>query len=314
MKKITSAIIICLLIVAGTSCLSKTKKERTINISGAFALYPLVVKWADEYKKEHPEVRFNITGGGAGKGLADAMSGAVDIGMFSREFSPEEIKSGVWWVGLTIDAVVPTINSDNPMIEKILARGLTRDEFADIFINGKIDNWNQILGPESDCNITIYTRSDACGAAETWAKYLGGKQENLVGVGIFADPGIADAVARDRYGIGYNNTIFVYDLKTGGKRQNIEIIPIDINGNGLIDDDERVYDTFNMVLDAIANGRYPSPPARELYFVTRGKPQKESVLNFIEWTLTKGQIFVKEAGYVPLNQDVIDNYVKGLRE
>lgn len=299
--------------VAATSCLSKAKKERTINISGAFALYPLVVKWAEEYKKEHPEVRFNITGGGAGKGLADAMSGAVDIGMFSREFSPEEINSGVWWVGLTIDAVVPTINADNPLIEDILRRGLTRDEFADLFINGTIDNWNQLLGDEYDCNVTIYTRSDACGAAETWAKYLGGKQENLVGVGIFADPGIADAVARDRYGIGYNNTIFVYDLKTGRKRPKIEIIPIDINGNGMIDEDERFYDTFNMVLDAIAKGRYPSPPARELYFVCKGKPQKESVLNFIEWTLTEGQNFVREAGYVPLDPGTIDNYLKGLR-
>jgi phosphate transport system substrate-binding protein len=40
----------------------------TINISGAFALYPITVKWAQEFKKIHPNVVFNISAGGAGKG------------------------------------------------------------------------------------------------------------------------------------------------------------------------------------------------------------------------------------------------------
>ncbi len=91
-----------------SACVSKKQKEQTISISGAFALYPLVVKWAEEYKKEYPEIRFNISGGGAGKGMADALSGAVDLGMFSREIHQAEKDKGVWWIGLTIDAVVPT--------------------------------------------------------------------------------------------------------------------------------------------------------------------------------------------------------------
>ena len=40
----------------------------TITISGAFALYPLAVKWGEEFKKLHPGVNFDIQGGGAGKG------------------------------------------------------------------------------------------------------------------------------------------------------------------------------------------------------------------------------------------------------
>jgi len=36
----------------------------TISISGAFALYPITVKWADEFKKLHPNVKFNISAGG----------------------------------------------------------------------------------------------------------------------------------------------------------------------------------------------------------------------------------------------------------
>ena len=66
--------------------------EGTISISGAFALYPITVKWASEFKKLHPKVTFNISAGGAGKGITDALSGLVDIGLASRDIDPSEVK------------------------------------------------------------------------------------------------------------------------------------------------------------------------------------------------------------------------------
>jgi len=311
-KTISLALIAMFLISA---CASKSSKENTVSISGAFALYPLVVKWSEEYQKEHPEVRFNISGGGAGKGMADALAGAVDLGMFSREIAQEEKNKGVWWVGLTIDAVVPTISNKNPFLDSLKNRGLTQKEFKAIFIDKTILSWNDLFGGKgkSENQISVYTRSDACGAAGTWAKYLDGKQENLWGVGIYGDPGLAEAVSKDPDGIAYNNTIFAYNIKTGMKREGIEIIPIDINENGKIDKEENFYDSFDQILQAIAKGIYPSPPARELYFVANGKPQKQATCNFIKWILTKGQAFVKEAGYVPIEQTKINSYLINLQ-
>lgn len=293
------AVLFSVLLFAG--CFSNKKKEKTINISGAFALYPMTVKWSEEFRKEHPEVRFNITGGGAGKGMADALAGTVDLGMFSRTISEEEKKKGVWWVGLTIDAVLPTMNAANPFAAKIQNRGLTREEFRKIFLSGDAGTWEQFSGEPGNTQITVYTRSDACGAAETWAKYLGGSQEDLRGVGIYGDPALADAVTKDPIGAGYNNAIYIYDIKTGNIQPGLDVIPLDLNENGMIDPEEDFYSTHKTVLKAIAAGIYPSPPARELYFVAKGKPQKEVVLEFIQWTLTTGQKFVEEAGYVPLD-------------
>lgn len=291
------------------SCVSREQKQNTISISGAFALYPLVVKWAEEYKKENPGIRFNISGGGAGKGMADALSQTVDLGMFSRDISQEEIDKGAWWVGLTIDAVLPTINAENPNLSKIKQHGMSREDFARIFIDGNVNTWNEVIEGGDEGKITVYTRSDACGAAGTWAQYLGGKQENLIGIGIYGDPGLADAVAKDKNGMGFNNTIYIYDIKTGKKRTGIEVIPVDIDGNGIISEGESVYDSFPQILRAIAIGKYPSPPARELYFVARGKPEKEAVLSFIRWVLTEGQKYVSETGYVPLEQALLEKYL-----
>lgn len=294
------------------SCSSQREKDRTVNISGAFALYPLVVQWSEEYQKEHPDIRFNISGGGAGKGLADALAGVVDLGMFSREITADEKQKGTWWVGLTTDAVIPSISSGNPYLNSLKKRGVTGEEFRKIFVEGTITNWNQLFPGTPDRAINIYTRSDACGAAETFAKYLGANQEELLGIGIFGDPGLAEVVANDPYGIGYNNTIYIYDAKTGLKRKGSEVIPIDINGNGKTDPEESVYDNFASVLRAISEGVYPSPPARELFFVAKGKPAKKATIDFIRWTLTGGQRFVQQAGYVPLESEKIQAYLKKL--
>lgn len=312
MKK-TIFLLTVIITIMVSSCASQKKKDHTISLSGAFALYPLAVKWTEEYQKVHPEIRFNVSGGGAGKGMADALAQTVDLGMFSREIADAEKNQGVWWVGLTIDAVVPTISDQSPFLKTIKQRGLTRENFTSLFIEGTAKDWSEVLKVPEKGKVVVYTRSDACGAAETWAKYMGGKQENLLGIGIYGDPGLADAVAKDKLSIGFNNTAYAYDIKTGKRRLGLEVAPIDINGNGILDPEENFYDNFEQVLKAIADGIYPSPPARELYFVSKGKPQKKATLDFIQWCLTDGQQFVTEAGYVPLDQKKIELYLEKLR-
>jgi len=305
-------ILLAAVAVLFSACTTGKKEAETISLSGAFALYPLAVKWSEEYQKEHPCVRFNISAGGAGKGMTDAMSGTVDLGMFSRGITQAEKDKGVWWVAVTKDAVIPTINAKSPVLETIKRRGLTRDEFRKIYITGEITNWNQLAGVTTDEIINVFTRSDACGAAGTWADYLGGKQEDLTGVGVFGDPGLADAVVKDKKGIGFNNTIYLYNQKTGNKNPGIEVIPIDVNENGSIDADENFYDKFDQVLAAIAEGNYPSPPARELYLVSNGKPRKKATVDFLRWILDKGQSFIPEAGPVPLTSANLEEQVARL--
>src|SRR3569832_2021209 len=90
-----------------------TPKVVSISFSGAYSLYPLTQLWAAEYNKTHPDVRFDIQSGGAGKGLTDCISGAVDVAMFSRELTATE-KAQVWSLWLCKDAILPTINASNP--------------------------------------------------------------------------------------------------------------------------------------------------------------------------------------------------------
>jgi len=274
--------------------------EGEISISGAFALYPMTVKWADEFKKIHPNIRIDISAGGAGKGIADALSDMVDIGMVSREIYSEELSKGAFAISVTKDAVVPVISTANPLLNSLLIIGIKKDVANDIWVTGKYKTWAQAFGIKTTTSLHVYSRSDACGAAEMWAKYLGKKQEDLLGVGVFGDPGLAQAVKKDPLGIGFNNIGYAYDAKTKKQITGLRVLPIDLNNNGKIDSDENFYESLNDLMNAIATNKYPSPPARELYFVTHGKPKNPAVIEFIKWVLTDGQKFVYDAGYIGL--------------
>lgn len=316
MKKIMIIFIFLPLLLSG--CWNKKnetgengQKKGTITLSGAWALYPMAVKWAEEFMIIHPGIRIDISAGGAGKGMADVLSDAVDIGNISREIFPPEIEKGAWWVSVVKDAVVPTTNEVNPCLKNLLAQGFTMTEFRKIWISGEITGWDAPTGCNTLNKMNIYTRSDACGAAQTWAAYLGGNQEDLLGIGVYGDPGVAEAVKKDLYGIGYNNINYAYDSKSKMPVKGIKIIPLDLNNNDKIDPDEDFYNTRGEIIQAISSGVYPSPPARNLYFVCHRRPVKPIIRDFIYWVLTRGQEYINEAGYIPVGKNEIE---KGLRK
>jgi phosphate transport system substrate-binding protein len=241
--------------------------------------------------------------------MADALSGLVNVGMVSRDIDASETDKGAFALAVAKDAVIPTLNKNNPVAADIMRKGVRRNQFRDIFVFSNLTRWGDVVGnPGVSGKISVYVRSDSCGAAEIWAKYLGVKQEDLVGVGVNGDPGIAEAVSNDVNGIGFNNLNFAYDAKTGEPLGDMMLIPIDLNGDGRIDEKENFYSEKSEMIAAIADGRYPSPPARDLYIVTKNQPVG-ATKDFIRWILTDGQRYVPEEGYIQLKEDVLGEQV-----
>lgn len=282
---------------------AQNKMEGRISLSGAFALYPMAVKWADEFKKLNPKVKIDISAGGAGKGITDVLNNMVDIGMVSRDIYPEEMKKGAIPVAVCRDAVVAVINNLNPSVNEILHKGLSLETAEGIWITGRYKTWNQIYNSKSYAPIHVYTRSDACGAAEIWSKYFKAKQEDLLGSAVFGDPGLALAIRKDPVGIGFNNICYAYDFVTRHPFKGIRVVPLDLNKNGQIDPEEDFYDSLDQLIRAIGEGKYPAPPARELYFVVSGKQKNKAATEFLKWILTEGQKYVNESGCINLSEE-----------
>jgi len=277
----------------------------TINISGAFALYPMMTVWAAEFTKLNPGVQFNVQAGGAGKGMTDTLAGAVDIGMVSREIQPAEVAKGAYGVPVAKDAVFPVISAQNPVLADIMAKGISQATFKKIFITGEITTWGQVVGDSKNTDaIHVYTRSDSAGAADEWALFCGGKvQADLLktAIGVNGEPALVATVIKDPLGISYSNLNSVFDVTSGNIVTGAAVPPIDASGTGQITPDE-VYKTTADAVNAVASGKYPSPPARFENLVTKGKPTG-LVQAFIVWILTDGQKDLSQAGYVPLTAD-----------
>ena len=316
-----SATVFSLLFLSG-GCSSKGKQNNAssdemkgeIQISGAFALYPMAVKWASEFQKIYPDIKIDISAGGAGKGMTDALAKVVDLGMVSREVYDVELQKGALPIAVTKDAVVPVVNEKNPVLDDIKAIGLTKEKALKLWVDGAYATWGDLLGTSSKVPVNVYTRSDACGAAETWALWFGKKQEDLGGTAVYADPGISSAVQKDKAGIGYCNVAYAYDQKTKKPFEGITPIPLDVNSDGIIDENEYFYDHVEQLIAAIADGRYPSPPARDLYLVSNGIPEKAIVREFIRFILTEGQQWTAETGYIALPQETINKGLEKLKE
>ena len=293
-----------LLSLLGNACgpgalpVGKNTLQGNISISGGFALYPLMTRWAEEYQRINPGVRFDISTGGAGKGMDDVIADKVDIAMVSREITFEEEAQGAIPFAVARDAVFVLINAENPVLDSLFDSGVTQDTLTKIFITGQIATWGEVVDtPAITDEIHLYTRSDVCGAAATWSLFLGATQDDLLGDGKFGDPGMVQAVQKDPLGIGYNNLIYAYGLGDVPPEGTV-ILPLDLNGNGQLDTDE-ILDTLEKASIAVASGLYPAPPSRELYLVTNGKPEG-IVQAFFEWLLTDGQAYVERSGYVKL--------------
>lgn len=284
---------------------SHDKLSGSIQISGAFALYPVVIRWAEEFKKIHPNVQIDISGGGAGKGITDVLTGMVDIGMSSRDLQPEEIQRGAYPFTVLRDAVVVITNARNPNLNLLKQRGLKKSTAIALW-NDRLDTWGQVLGSDTSIPVHVYTRSDACGAGETFAGWIDMKQEDLGGTAVYGDPGIASAIQRDKVGIGYSNLGYVYDLNNKRPQPDLAVVPLDLNNDNHITADEQFYGTITQLGEAIRAGKYPSPPARDLFLITKGRPQNPLVIAFLKYIYDKGQVIGGEAGYVPLAKNILD--------
>ncbi len=269
--------------------------DTTIRVTGAEALMPLIQKMAADYQAANPQVKIEVTGGGAGKGVKEAMAGRVELGMVSRELDEMESKR-LAGVAVAKDAVFATVSAANPAAKALQEKGLGKKTMKALWVGGKALTWGDLAGTDSKDKVTLYTREDACGAAEMWAKSMNSTQADLKGTPVKGDKGVAEAVGKDPAGLGYNNLGAAFNPTTGAPTAGIAVVSIDVNDNGRVDPQEDV-STLEKAKKAIGDGTYPAPPARSLYLVTKGEFSGETA-KFVRWILNDGQKLVEQTGFV----------------
>jgi phosphate transport system substrate-binding protein len=273
----------------------------SFSISGAYALYPLVSKLANEFMKIQPGVKIDVTKMGTGEGITALLSKKCDLAMISRPLTDEETNAGIWVIPVAKDGVAPIVNQKNPYLENLLNQGLSPQEFLQVFTSGKQLTWGFVLGNKAKEKITVYTRADESGAADIWADFLYKKSSDLKGIGVTGDEEMIKSIQEDPLAIGFCNFTYAFDIETGERKKDIQIIPSDLDFDNKIDKVEIPFINLEEAHRSIWLGFYPDQLCRELTLGALGKPTDPAIVGFLKYVLGEGQNNVKKSGYCPLN-------------
>ena len=289
---------------------TKTEISGSIKISGAYALYPLVQKWTDDFMKIHPGVKIEITKTGTGQGIADLEEKKVQLAMISRPLTVEEKDADIWVMPVAKDGVAPIINQKNPYLEKLLQQGLSPDEFQKVFTSETPVKWGELLGTAGNEKAVAYSRADESGAADIFAAFLYRKANDLKGIKVTGDDEMIKSIQKDPLGIGFCNFSFAFNNKTGEKTEGIQVIPFDLDFDNKIDRKEIPFQNLEVAHRSVWLGFYPESLCRELTIGSLEKPTDPVIIEFLKYILDEGQESVKEMGLCKLN----DVYVRYAQE
>jgi phosphate transport system substrate-binding protein len=280
---------------------SKTKLSGGFTISGAYALYPLVQKWTDDFMKIHPGVKIEVSTTGTGQGLNDLLEKKVQLAMVSRPLTDEEKNAGVWAIPVAKDGVAPIVNARNTYLGRLLKQGLSPDEMQKIFTSDNSLTWGELLDTTGNNKAIAYSRADESGAADMFARFFFKTAADLKGIKVTGDYEMIKSIQQDPYAIGFCNFSFAFDAASGERKENIQIVPFDLDYDNKIDKKEIPFKNLEVAHRSVWLGIYPENLCRELSIGSMGKPVDQAIVEFLYYVLTEGQESVTEKGLCKLN-------------
>jgi phosphate transport system substrate-binding protein len=275
--------------------------QKASGVSGNFSsvgsdtLNNLMTLWAEEFKRNYPNVNIQIQGAGSSTAPPALTEGTANFGPMSRLMKDEEVqaferKHGYkpTAIGVAIDALAVFVNKDNPL------KGLTMAQVDGVFSSTrkcggrKAERWGDLglTGDWTGKPLQLYGRNSVSGT-------YGYFKEHALCKGDFKStvneqPGsasVVQSVATGLNAIGYSGI--------GYKTSGVRTVPL-----AKKDGDEFVDATEANAL----SGKYPL--SRILYVYVNKAPNKPLTpmeQEFLKLVLSKqGQDVVVKDGYIPL--------------
>jgi phosphate transport system substrate-binding protein len=260
-----------------------TGATSAFTIKGSDTMVHLVIAWAEDFMKRHPETTISVTGGGSGTGIAALLNGTTTICASSRDVKQEEKQSAKQkGMELTItpvarDAITVVVNPANPVSE------LTLEQIKKIY-TGAYKTWDQVGGPAVP--IVVVSRESSSGTFMFFLEHVLNKEDYSQDAQLLpATSAVIQSVKDSPGAIGYVGLGYAE-----GAADSVKMIAVKSDAAS-----PAVAPTSESVL----SGEYSI--ARPLLLVTAGTPAG-TVKDFLEYCVSaEGQVVVEETGYVKVD-------------
>lgn len=207
-------------------------------------------------------------------------------------------------------AILPVANSHSEFSKVYSAKGLNQDLIKQLF-------FHDIFSDKKEQSIikapyTVYTRLQKAGAPITFSKHFGYQQKDIQGKSIAgADEHLLKALLRDSTGLSYLPLNLLYDQKTGKLLEGITILPVDLNGNGKVSDDEKFYNDLSIVIQRLeekSQKEISNVPMEYLNFSVDKNDSNPEAISFLKWVIQNGEKDLHAFGFLKPESSRLDQF------
>lgn len=266
-----------------------TAQDLKINVSDARFTAPLLEKLIKEYKKVDPDFQAQVlTHDGAESDARVSLDNEASATILGRYI------------------VLPIANSQNVLLEnKKVRKGLNGKLTKQIFVlKDYLEALDAEENGEKELPGTVYslTGSKAI-TTKAFANALHVSPNKIKGKKIVGrEENALTAVQNHNDAVSFNVASLVYDTQSKKPVSGLTVLPIDIDDNGKITEEERsAFGTITQLTEYIDHLSDISVPIGNIYFDT----QNPKAAVFANWVSQNGQQLLHEYGYLRANTKLI---------
>jgi phosphate transport system substrate-binding protein len=278
-----------------------TELAGDILVDGSSTVYPITEAMAEEFQKQHPNVRVTVGISGTGGGFKKFCAGETAISDASRPIKPTEVElckqNGIEYIELPVayDGLAVMVNPQNDWVDF-----MTVEELKKIWepaAQGQITRWNQIRPEWPDKELHLYGAGVDSGTYDYFTEAIVGKEGSSRGdfQASEDDNVLVQGIASDPLALGFFGLAYYEE-----NQDKLKLVAIDDgnpdNGEGPILPSQ----------ETVQNGTY-QPLSRPLFiYVSKAAAERPEVQAFVRFYLdpANARTLVREVGYIPLPDQV----------
>lgn len=268
--------------------ISQESTVPTVVVSGEPLAEALVKQWILDYNTSNTS---NITF------KAKAKDSDLSIEFLNAETSNS---NNVKHFSIAKVAILPVAKSNAPIVQELNKKGLDESRLKALYF----DDFLESTGKDDFSKIPhqVYTRLGDTGIPAIFAQAFGYETSSIKGNGIGGnDFHVLNAMKGDDTAVSFNALNILFDTQTRLALSEFTIIPVDLNGNGKVSDDELFYQDLDAVLgklQSLTPKDIKNIPIAELQIVVNVKETNQETLNFLNWILENGQNSLSKYGFL----------------
>jgi phosphate transport system substrate-binding protein len=275
-----------------TRTTSPETKRKVVVVSGTRFAYPLIQIWIDTYNEVNPDVQIIIEARGSADPQYDILIEAYE--------QPEEVKVKREYVYIARYPILPVANQKSAFAKIYSDKGLNRALIHHLYFHDLFaDSEKEIKIKEP---FTIYTRLQKGGAPIAFTKFFGFEQKDIKGKAIAgADEHLLKAIIRDSTAVSYLPLTLVYDHASRKQTSGLIVLPVDLNDNGKVSDEEKIYADLASLIGKLENSEpreLKNLPIEYLHLSVDKKGATPEAVAFLKWVMENGHKDLHHLGYL----------------